>query len=182
MSRRFLLLGFIFLLNTLVLFACRSAAFVPSSGRRDLAVPEQILPKYPQSSDYPRQPLINKRKSTALRYYVPYFTGIPPTQDFLIELGIASVLGVATDPLVEYFYSKNPALERDLEIQETFGYGAADSISNAARLYAAIIGVTFVADRLQVDFLPSNLYESAPQIAFVVWAALSKFLYFPLLF
>lgn len=103
-----------------------------------------------------------------------------PDESILAQLAAAGVVGVAADPLAAKILEANPRLYtkevvEKVEVQTTFLYGAADSLSNAARVYFVL---TFVDTAIQmsgltVPFLPSNLGEAAPTIAFAIWACLT---------
>lgn len=93
--------------------------------------------------------------------------------DELTQFALAGTLGVVTDPLAELAFAKNPSWNHDKDIKTTFLYGAADSISNAARLYASLMLIGVTADWLDWTFVPPTLVSCAAPIALIVWAGLT---------
>jgi small-conductance mechanosensitive channel len=95
----------------------------------------------------------------------------------LTELVVAGVLGTATDPFAELLFDKKDLTNSSAtDFKTTFAYGAADSISNAARVYGILVLLEYVRDNTLPVFasiIPSSIsfHDAAPKIALTVWVA-----------
>lgn len=98
-------------------------------------------------------------------------------QQLLTDLAIAGTLGVFTDPVVERIFDisriKHSGLD-EVEFQDTLLFGAADSVSTAARLFGVLILVDLVVTEFgfQLPF-EADLGQVAPILAACLWAALT---------
>ncbi|CAB9502812.1 MscS family protein [Seminavis robusta] len=94
-----------------------------------------------------------------------------PDQQLLTELAIAGTLGVVTDPLVDKIFHTKPQLDEDANVETTFLYGAANTISNAARVYAILILLAWFGQTFQLSWIPENLAAVTPKLTVTIWAA-----------
>lgn len=99
----------------------------------------------------------------------------PEISLLVTQLAVSGLVGVGTDPLVAAVYRNNHHLDKDVDVSSTFLYGAADSLSNAARVYFGLVLFSATQDMLGIDAVGalSLLDDAAPKIAVTVWTALT---------
>lgn len=96
----------------------------------------------------------------------------------LTAITIAGVIGFATDPLVETIFNVTHVENVGESFQETFLFGAADSIALGARAWGGVVVVDLVTRKLLDLHLPVigdgvDLFQAAPMIGFTIWAGLT---------
>ena len=96
----------------------------------------------------------------------------------LTAITIAGVISFATDPLVEIIFNVTHVENVGENFQETFLFGAADSIAVGARAWGGVMIVDLVTRQLLDLRLPAigdgvDLFQAAPMIGFTVWAGLT---------
>jgi len=98
-------------------------------------------------------------------------------QQLLTDLSIAGALGVFTDPVVERIFNithiRHSGLD-EVKFRDTFFFGAADSVSTAARIFGVLILVDLVVTEFgfQLPF-EADLGQVAPIVAACLWVALT---------
>lgn len=105
-------------------------------------------------------------------------------QVLLKDLSIATILGFATDPVVEWIFNRTH-IERGrsdddnhIDFTSTALYGAADSVAKAAKVFGGILIFDLILHTLGIDTSPIlppdvNLRLVAPEIAVTIWACLT---------
>jgi small-conductance mechanosensitive channel len=103
----------------------------------------------------------------------------PADSTILADLLLAGILGFATDPFVEMFFNtthptQSSSSNETVAFKTTFLYGAADSISVAARVFGCICLTDILIDTLPVQSpFAVNLRDVAPQIGVTLWLAMT---------
>jgi len=110
---------------------------------------------------------------------------IDPTSSPFSNVAIASILAVATDPVVEMVWNgtlaKMNKKTKEVDFKNTISFGVADSIAVGARVYLALLVADNAEQHLRtiLPFPPElvtmdvQLRDVALNIAVTVWAALS---------
>ena len=132
------------------------------------------------NSSCSRRTTPSMRSSTSRNAFLVGFEFLPSseisTQQFVGDVLVFGVLGFAVDPLVETIFKSNPKLFRrdGVDAQTTFAYGAADSISTAARIYGVFVFGGYLNDYLALDIMSmDNNHEVATKVATTIWGALT---------
>lgn len=95
------------------------------------------------------------------------------------DLSVAAMLGLAADPLVELgFNATHVEWQRQEAFTGTFLYGAARSVSIAARTYGVFVLASLVLENINMRDLPVYFFQlpdrtSAWKIALTLWAVLT---------
>lgn len=121
---------------------------------------------------------VRRREESSVQLHLPAFSA--PEPQLVTDLLLAGTLGFATDPFVEMFLNSTHRRGRAtdpasaFDFKATFLYGAADSISVAARVFGVAIVTELFMDALALESpFAVSLRNVAPELGFTMWAALT---------
>lgn len=143
----------------------------PSAGFLSAAKSQHHAARYPEPP-MPTSTRIIDSKVTSSALFMEVDTVL------ISQLVVGATLATVTDPLEEMVFNKTAVLrgddETDNDLQAAFWYGAADSITVAARTYLVVL-IGGVATQVFDWNLPieADLREAAPAVAVTVWVALT---------
>lgn len=103
------------------------------------------------------------KSSTMLSSLVPSLT-----PELVTQFTTAAVLGTFVDPVVEQVY--NMKTKQKADHKDAIFFGAANSISNAARIYGILIAVDLFATSFDFSLPIENLSSSALPVSLTIWA------------